>query len=296
LEVDTPADEALQPHENTNENSQLTSRPLLNQQGVTDSDNSSSTNNANPNISCPKCGGKDFEISHEVIRKGYGGGKACCGALALGPFGLLCGMCGKNKVKAEKVYWICKTCGNVFTAEVKERVSADGTKTFETQYSNVSADDADDTSWKTGWSAVLKARNIGAVIVSFVALLVLYNVCEYGAFDLFPSVLEYNFYVRNDASSFIKSLIIFFFVAVIPAAVATLISRGLAESKKAKGLAYISFAVFYTIRFCYDYSYYEFWLPNIIPLGFIAFGYWGLALEEIGILKDGHSEDDEKTA
>ncbi len=46
-------------------------------------------------IVCPKCG------STQVVadKKGVSGIKACCGALMVGPLGLLCGMHGKNKIE-----------------------------------------------------------------------------------------------------------------------------------------------------------------------------------------------------
>jgi hypothetical protein len=43
---------------------------------------------------CPKCGSTSLHSSN----KGFSGGKGCCGVLLAGPFGLLCGLHGKNNV------------------------------------------------------------------------------------------------------------------------------------------------------------------------------------------------------
>jgi tellurium resistance protein TerD len=43
---------------------------------------------------CPRCGSSSIHAG----KKGFSGSKACCGALLVGPLGLLCGTAGKNKV------------------------------------------------------------------------------------------------------------------------------------------------------------------------------------------------------
>ncbi len=45
-------------------------------------------------VKCPKWGSSSVHAE----KKGFSGGKACCGALLVGPLGLLCGTAGKNKV------------------------------------------------------------------------------------------------------------------------------------------------------------------------------------------------------
>ena len=52
---------------------------------------------------CPKCG----STSIQGERAGFGAGKGCCGWIMLGPIGLLCGACGKNKM-----YSHCLRCGH----------------------------------------------------------------------------------------------------------------------------------------------------------------------------------------
>jgi len=54
---------------------------------------------------CPKCG----SISLHANKKGYSGSKGCCGALLIGPLGLLCGTSGKNKVIVT-----CLNCKNTW--------------------------------------------------------------------------------------------------------------------------------------------------------------------------------------
>lgn len=56
---------------------------------------------------CPKCGSTHLTAN----KKGFGIGKAAVGGLALGPWGLLAGGIGKNKVKVT-----CLKCGYQFTA------------------------------------------------------------------------------------------------------------------------------------------------------------------------------------
>jgi RNA polymerase subunit RPABC4/transcription elongation factor Spt4 len=53
--------------------------------------------------SCPKCGSTQITAN----QKGFGGGKGCCGAVLLGPIGLLCGFCGSNKILVT-----CLNCGH----------------------------------------------------------------------------------------------------------------------------------------------------------------------------------------
>lgn len=67
-------------------------------------------------IHCPVCGSTNCRItvSTETNAKLFSFGKGCCGSLLLGPFGLLCGLCG-NKLKTKtNEYWVCNNCGNIF--------------------------------------------------------------------------------------------------------------------------------------------------------------------------------------
>ncbi|MCD8391025.1 MAG: zinc ribbon domain-containing protein, partial [Firmicutes bacterium] len=58
-------------------------------------------------ITTSKTTGSDFSV-----------GKGCLGYLLMGPFGILCGACGKNKktttTTTHKNYWVCKDCGFKF--------------------------------------------------------------------------------------------------------------------------------------------------------------------------------------
>ncbi len=67
---------------------------------------------------CPKCGFDGCQIVAETTSKGkdFSAGKGCCGALLLGPIGILCGACGKGKKIKSTNYWICNNCGNKFKA------------------------------------------------------------------------------------------------------------------------------------------------------------------------------------
>lgn len=62
-------------------------------------------NGLNDELICPKCGSKNIHIG----KRGYDAGGACCGAILLGPLGLLCGADGANKIIKT-----CLKCGKVF--------------------------------------------------------------------------------------------------------------------------------------------------------------------------------------
>jgi len=64
---------------------------------------------------CPKCNSENVQVHYEIEKQGFSGGKGFCGAILLGPLGLLCGLCGKNKVKSENKFWVCNNCGAKFT-------------------------------------------------------------------------------------------------------------------------------------------------------------------------------------
>lgn len=67
-------------------------------------------------MQCPKCGSEDCQIISEIESKGkdFSAGKGCCGAILLGPIGVLCGACGKGKQINSMHYWVCSSCGNKF--------------------------------------------------------------------------------------------------------------------------------------------------------------------------------------
>lgn len=61
---------------------------------------------------CPKCGSTQIQAISETETKGYDPGSGCCGAILLGPFGLLCGLCGmKSKTTNRRM---CLKCGHKF--------------------------------------------------------------------------------------------------------------------------------------------------------------------------------------
>lgn len=65
----------------------------------------SPTQSQNKVLSCPKCSSTNIHVE----KRGFDAGSACCGALLVGPFGLLCGQSGANKL--EKT---CLSCGKKF--------------------------------------------------------------------------------------------------------------------------------------------------------------------------------------
>lgn len=67
---------------------------------------------------CPKCGENNSQIINEVTTSGkdFSAGKGCCGAILMGPIGILCGACGKEKQTYNNQYWVCNNCGNKWRA------------------------------------------------------------------------------------------------------------------------------------------------------------------------------------
>lgn len=71
-------------------------------------------------LKCPNCNSTDLvPVTHmetETSGGRYKVEKGCCGAILLGPLGLLCGLCGTQVKSSSKsrTDWVCKSCGNVF--------------------------------------------------------------------------------------------------------------------------------------------------------------------------------------
>lgn len=99
--------------------------------------NTSLVNNntvANNELLCPKCGSKNLHIMTETNTtvkthsSGYSSGSGCLGLLLLGPFGLLCGLCGSESSSevniASKSIWNCQSCGHKFRSpeEIKKDI------------------------------------------------------------------------------------------------------------------------------------------------------------------------------
>lgn len=75
-------------------------------------------------LCCPNCRSRDLipitdnTQNVDVEHQGYSASKGCCGWFLLGPFGLLCGMCGQKDTttvtNTSRSYWVCRNCGNKF--------------------------------------------------------------------------------------------------------------------------------------------------------------------------------------
>lgn len=81
---------------------------------------------------CPFCGGENCQPVMRNITKvkssGYSLTSGCCGLCLLGPFGLLCGLCGagsKLDIRNETM-WVCQTCGKQHIAQqdAKEKLAS----------------------------------------------------------------------------------------------------------------------------------------------------------------------------
>ena len=69
-------------------------------------------------MQCPNCGNTNLQATTETSSTGkdFSAGKGCCGAILMGPIGILCGACGKGKQTHNNQYWICNNCGNKWRA------------------------------------------------------------------------------------------------------------------------------------------------------------------------------------
>lgn len=69
-------------------------------------------------MKCPRCQNINCLIISETTSTGkdFSAGKGCCGALLLGPIGILCGACGKGRQIHSVNYWVCSDCGKKFKA------------------------------------------------------------------------------------------------------------------------------------------------------------------------------------
>lgn len=69
-------------------------------------------------MECPKCGNTNLQAVTESTSTGkdFSAGKGCCGAILLGPIGILCGACGKGRQINSTTYWLCSKCGHKFKA------------------------------------------------------------------------------------------------------------------------------------------------------------------------------------
>lgn len=65
---------------------------------------------------CPRCksGRVQLITKTTVAGGGYGVCKGCLGYALLGPFGLLCGLCGNEAVSTNKIVFACMECGKEF--------------------------------------------------------------------------------------------------------------------------------------------------------------------------------------
>ena len=109
----------------TNENVQekIQNSININQAGYPDTNQT--VNNINQGFAtnttgfrCPSCGGANCTpiVESSTSGRDFSAGKGCCGAMILGPIGILCGACGKGKQVTSTTYWICHNCGKKFQA------------------------------------------------------------------------------------------------------------------------------------------------------------------------------------
>ncbi|MBQ7399236.1 MAG: hypothetical protein IJW06_02065 [Clostridia bacterium] len=91
---------------------------------------------------CPKCKSRNLQIitntqfSSETTGGGYSAGKGCCGYMAFGPLGLLCGSCGSKTettiTSDSTTVWVCLECGNRFRdiEDVNKEIEATSTSIY----------------------------------------------------------------------------------------------------------------------------------------------------------------------
>lgn len=107
--------------------------PLCNEQEPVKSSASGSQqageNRERNDTSCPFCQAPNCQPTQknitEIEHRNYRWGQGCCGMFLLGPFGLLCGLCGTGaKMKSESaLWWTCLTCGkqHIALADAKKK-------------------------------------------------------------------------------------------------------------------------------------------------------------------------------
>lgn len=84
-------------------------------------------NNTSNKLRCPQCGSNKCTPLNQQNVSSKGGGYGCLsgglGFLLLGPFGLLCGLCGRSAHTSttNTVVWVCSQCGTTFRSEVDLR-------------------------------------------------------------------------------------------------------------------------------------------------------------------------------
>lgn len=71
-------------------------------------------------LKCPHCGSTRLQYTTTVKTQGVSVCDSCCGYICLGPFGLLCGLCGAGSTET-KESWVCCDCGTKFTTEEAQR-------------------------------------------------------------------------------------------------------------------------------------------------------------------------------
>lgn len=89
-------------------------------------------------MKCPICESEKcrYITTTETKNKLYNAGDGCCGLLLLGPWGLLCGLCGAESTSKTKEYWICENCGHKFQGTAKKTMeeSEAVVKNFEARF------------------------------------------------------------------------------------------------------------------------------------------------------------------
>lgn len=66
-------------------------------------------------MKCPNCGSEHVQFATHTKTKSFSLMDSCCGAIMLGPLGILCGLCGASSHTKE--FWICHDCGYRFSTE-----------------------------------------------------------------------------------------------------------------------------------------------------------------------------------
>lgn len=89
-------------------------------------------------IKCSNCSSENIQFGTSTSGGGFSFSNSCCGYLALGPLGLLCGACGSG-TKTEE-FWVCQSCGHKFSnydaQKAREREIADKEKAFNNYLEN----------------------------------------------------------------------------------------------------------------------------------------------------------------
>lgn len=165
---------------------------------------------------CPFCKEPDCtplqKSTTEVSSKGYKWGSGCCGMFLLGPFGLLCGLCGTGSAAkvTDELWWTCKKCG-------KQHIALeDALKKWETAVDGLigSGISAGSAFLIIRWLELGLLSFFGAILTVFVPALGIYSIHSEISEELGQPLL--NYLTPEQKKDTIQTFMVFPFIGFPP--------------------------------------------------------------------------------